>query len=129
MALTMLVNESMDNWDELLPQIQLAYNSSVNKTTNCSPFELMYGRQPRLPEMKVDLQLTPGKYAENARNSLETAFRLVKTNTDTKVLKNKIIYDRRARAAKYKVGDDVMLLKEAVTKGTSNKLRKKLKGP
>jgi transposase InsO family protein len=41
MALTMLVNEGMDNWDELLPQIQLAYNSSVNKTTNCSPFELM----------------------------------------------------------------------------------------
>jgi hypothetical protein len=79
--------------------------------------------------MKVDLQLTPGKYAENVRNSLETAFRLVKTNIDTKVLKNKIIYDRRARAAKYKVGDNVMLLEEAVKKGTSNKLRKKWKGP
>jgi hypothetical protein len=135
MALTMLVNEGMDNWDELLPQIQLAYNSSVNKTTNCSSFEVMDGGQPRLPldlflpEMKVDLQLTPGKYAENVRNSLETAFRLVKTNIDTKVLKNKIIYDRRARAAKYKVGDNVMLLEEAVKKGTSNKLRKKWKGP
>ena len=135
MALTTLVNGRMDNWDELLPQIQLAYNSSVNKTTNCSPFELMYGRQPRLPldlfipEMKVDFQLAPGQYAECVKSSLETGFRLVKKNIDTKVIKNKIIYDRRARAAKYKIGDNVMLLDEAIKKGTLNKLRKKWKGP
>ena len=95
----------------------------------------MYGRQPRLPldlfspEMKVDLQLTPGKYADNVRNSLETAFRLVKTNIDTKVLKNIIIYDRKARAAKYKVGDYVMLLEEAVKKRNFQQIKKKVERP
>ena len=73
--------------------------------------------------------MTPGQYAESVQISLETAFRLVKKNIDTKVMKNKIIYDRRARAAKYKIGDNVMLLDEAIKKGTSNKLRKKWKGP
>ena len=43
-------------------------------------------------------------------------------------MKNKIIYDRRVRAANYKIGDNVMLLDEAIKKGTSNKLRKKWKG-
>ena len=93
----------------------------------------MLGVQDRLTILlllpKVDFQLTPGQYAENVQSSLETAFRLVKKNIDTKVMKNKIIYDRRARAAKYKIGDNVMLLDEAIKKGTLNKLRKKWKGP
>ena len=36
--------------------------------------------------MKVDLQLTPGQYAESVQSSLETAFWLVKKNIDTKVI-------------------------------------------
>jgi hypothetical protein len=44
---------------------------------------------------------------------------------DARMEKNKIIHDRRARAAKYQVGDNVMVLDEAKKSGTSNNLRKK----
>ncbi len=40
---------TQDNWDEFLPQFALAYNSGIHHTTNCSSFEAMFGRTPRLP--------------------------------------------------------------------------------
>ena len=48
-ALTALVNETQDIWDVMLSFIQFAYNSSIHATTRCTPYELMYGRQPRIP--------------------------------------------------------------------------------
>ncbi|CAF4263321.1 unnamed protein product, partial [Rotaria sordida] len=38
-----------NNWDEYLQAVVFAYNSGVHKTTKYSPYELVYGRPPRLP--------------------------------------------------------------------------------
>ena len=79
-ALTALVNDRMDDWDTKLQFIQFAYNTSVNATTKCTPFELMYGRAPRLPldlilpEVDIDLQLTQEKYAIEVKETLENAY-------------------------------------------------------
>ena len=35
------------DWEDLLPEIQLALNSSVNSTTGVTPFMYLYGRQPK----------------------------------------------------------------------------------
>ena len=134
-ALTALVNEKQDNWDVMLPFIQFAYNSSVHATTRCTPFELMYGRQPRIPldllipEAKIELDIDPEEYASNLRHALVDAYRLVKKNRDMRMTKEKINYDRRVRAANYKVGDKVLLLNEAKKAGISNKFRKSWIGP
>jgi len=134
-ALSKLVNEKMDNWDEFLPFVQFAYNTSVNATTKCTPFEMMYGRKPRLPldllmpEVKIDLQLDPENYAQNLKSTLQEAYKWAEINRDSRVDKEKINYDRKSRAAKYQIGDLVLLLDEAKKKGVSNKFRKKWKGP
>ena len=134
-ALSKLVNEKMDNWDEFLPFVQFAYNTSVNATTKCTPFEMMYGRKPRLPldlllpEVKVDLQLDPENYAQNLKSTLQEAYKLAEINRDSRDDKEKINYDRKSRAAKYQIGDLGLLLDEAKKKGVSNKFRKKWKGP
>ncbi|KAH7567900.1 hypothetical protein JRO89_XS07G0180700 [Xanthoceras sorbifolium] len=36
-------------WDLILPQIEFAYNCSKNQSTNHSPFEVVYGRNPISP--------------------------------------------------------------------------------
>ena len=38
---------AQDNWDQLLPFMEFAYNNSVNDTTTQSPFFLNYGKHPR----------------------------------------------------------------------------------
>ena len=41
-----------DDWDEALPAVLFAYNTSITRTTGFAPFELMFGRQARtLPDV------------------------------------------------------------------------------
>ena len=42
-----LVIEHYSSWDHIFPQAEFAYNDSVNRSTGKSPFEIVYGRQPR----------------------------------------------------------------------------------
>ena len=42
-----LVTEHHSSWDSILPQAEFAYNDSVNWSTGKSPFQIVYGMQPR----------------------------------------------------------------------------------
>ena len=44
-----LVGKNVKNWDLLLPKVEFAYNSSVNRTTGQSPFMIVHGYQPNKP--------------------------------------------------------------------------------
>ncbi|CAF0708802.1 unnamed protein product [Brachionus calyciflorus] len=57
------VNENQNNWDELLPFLSYAYNTSTHSTTNHSPYEVIFGRKPKIP---IDLII-----AESAENNEE----------------------------------------------------------
>nr|KYP51768.1 hypothetical protein KK1_026429 [Cajanus cajan] len=37
------------SWDKYLPHIEFSYNRVVHKTTNISPFEVVYGFNPLTP--------------------------------------------------------------------------------
>ena len=41
-----IVKGNHKSWDEYLPHIEFAYNRVVHKTTNISPFEVVYGFNP-----------------------------------------------------------------------------------
>ena len=43
------VNEKQTDWDTHLPLCELAYNSTVQKSTKFTPNMLMFGREFRLP--------------------------------------------------------------------------------
>jgi uncharacterized membrane protein len=43
------VNKKQDDWDELLPYLSFAYNTSVHASTGASPYFLLYGREATLP--------------------------------------------------------------------------------
>ena len=42
-----LVTEHHTSWDQILPQAEFAYNDSANRSTCKSPFQILYGTQPR----------------------------------------------------------------------------------
>lgn len=49
-----LITDHHTTWDLLLPHAEFVYNSSVNRSTELSPFEIVIGRDPQVP-----LDLTP----------------------------------------------------------------------
>jgi hypothetical protein len=41
------INYQQNNWDDLLPDLEPAYNSSVHATTGLAPFMMTFGQIPR----------------------------------------------------------------------------------
>jgi hypothetical protein len=41
------INYQQNNWDDLLPVLERAYNSSVHATTGLAPFMMKFGQIPR----------------------------------------------------------------------------------
>lgn len=44
-----LVADHVTSWDTVLPHAEFAFNNSVNRSTGCTPFEVVYGFRPRTP--------------------------------------------------------------------------------
>jgi hypothetical protein len=42
-----LVTKHHSQWDHILPQAEFACNDSLNRSTGKSPFQIVYGMQPR----------------------------------------------------------------------------------
>ena len=41
-----LIHKNLKNWEECMPHIEFAYNRTLHSSTNCSPFEIVYGFNP-----------------------------------------------------------------------------------
>ena len=133
--LTSYIAENQQNWDLFLPTLAFAYNTAVHCTTKMTPFELVYGRKPKVPldlifkELNIELFLDPEGYAAQLKDGFNKAFGLVIINRDLSMDKNKVDYDRRVRAASFELTDLVWLLDTAKKIGKSSKLARKWTGP
>ena len=38
---------SLGKWDLIFPQVEFAFNNSVNQSTGLKPFHIVYGRSPK----------------------------------------------------------------------------------
>ena len=99
----MLAGENWDNWDDLLPAVMMAYCSSVHESTGFSPYRLMFGEECTLPMdvglPRQDLDLLDpitNPYAIWVRYALEVADDQVSRHSGQAVLRQKMLYDKRA---------------------------------
>ena len=63
--LRVLVKKSIKAWDELLPHAEFAFNRAPSKATGLSPFQVVYGQNPRTPLDLTSLP-TPTKFSWEA---------------------------------------------------------------
>ena len=129
-----IVLEKQSNWDKYLPYVMFAYRSSVHKTTGYTPFQLMFGREVKLP---VDVMFGrpnvnfshSSEYIKELHSVLESSFKLAREVTQRKQERQKDHYDVQSSDGRYKVGDVVWLYLPVVKKGQSPKFMKPWKGP
>ena len=106
------------DWDRMLPYILFACRKVPQTTVRFSPFELLYGRDPRglldvlreewIHEPETDADIL--SYVMSVRNRMETAKELVEENTRVAQAKQKAYYDQKTRELNLQPGDKVLLL-------------------
>ncbi len=128
-----LVGDNLGNWDLLLSRAEFAYNSSVNRSTGKSPFEIVHGYKPRKP---VDLIPLPShaRVSETAESYAQHVRDLHNEISKKIDMSNKAYAqaaNRHKRAKEFIEGDYVMirLKPERFPPGTMKKLHARSAGP
>jgi len=117
-----------DNWDELLPMAEFAFNNAPSATTGVSPFQANYGRHPRTPSTLGISVPAP------ASVTLADDLRAIHQDMHDRIIKaqahQKEHADKRRSDLDFNIGDKVLLSTENIkTTRPSKKLDFRRAGP
>jgi len=132
--LATMVNDHGSSWEDHLPKVCFAYNTSTHISTGYTPFYMNYGREAKIPAdiiygTPVEQPQTHSQYASNLRQSLEKAYSQARNEMNTAAQRQKSLYDNKLHGEPYKVNDLVWLLNPAAPKEISRKLNSPWIGP
>ena len=130
-ALRAFCNDHQDDWDDYLDMLELGFNSSVQASTQRSPYELLYGVKPRLP---IDVALAPitprNPAAINRAARMQQALKFARDQLLGAQDRQAANADRHRRPDAFAVGDRVLLSTEGLQlRNFSNKLCSRFIGP
>jgi hypothetical protein len=129
------VSKNQKDWCQYIDLVLFAYRTSVHNSTGFSPFELVYGRAPRLPMHSL---CPPGddrhyesvcEYVDELRTGLQMAFLQTTTANKAAAEKQKSRYDRKANSHAFSIGDSVFINRVDPSIGTTLKLEPRWMGP
>ena len=121
-----------DNWHDLLPLAEFAYNNAQHASTQVSPFYANYGFHPRCRLKVLDQEgRAVNPTAEHTVANYKAIYQQVKENLEQAQRKYKEFYDAKHKETPpFKVGDMVWLSRRNIsTTRPSTKLDYKRLGP
>ena len=108
--------EKKPDWKKYIQPLVYAYNCTRHETTKYAPFELMFGRKPKLPidrkfesALEDETSLSMDEYLVELKNRIKHARDTVERHVVKAKDKQKKFYDRKAKACKIRVGDTVLV--------------------
>ncbi|UYV75696.1 K02A2.6-like [Cordylochernes scorpioides] len=130
----MYVNTDQKNWDDILPFITHAYNTTIQETTGYSPFFLLFGREPMslLDNESILMDSNMDDYDEYIENYLDKIARtkqVVFNNTEKTQERIKRNYDKKHNERIYEPGHLVAVWTTIRKIGKCEKLMRKYFGP
>ena len=126
-----LSSEEKQNWRDHLNKVVHAYNCMRQAATGYSPFDLLFGRSPRLPtDVAFGPQngedgvaaIAPEDYAQKWQEQMKQAYEIASRHIEQSAAQRKRRYDTRATSAPLHPGDRV-LVKNVVPPGGPGKLQ------
>ena len=124
------------HWREILRSIIFAVNTSKSKSTNCTPYEVVFGRKPVLP---VDIvfhtedsgisAVSASEYLKDLKiqllENIRHAAKFLGISREHMVKQ----YNKNLHVINYEINDKVWLHKKAFKKGENAKLSPRKSGP
>ncbi|KAL6475063.1 hypothetical protein MHYP_G00161030 [Metynnis hypsauchen] len=113
-----LNEEDKSKWKQFVKSLVHAYNCTKNDVTGFSPYELMFGRQPKLPvdlafglplRVKEKSYKSHSQYVHELKLHLDENFKLAKQGADKVAKANKTRFDWQVTASKLEVGGRVLV--------------------
>ena len=135
--ITCYLNENQDqkDWDEKLDFFVYAHNTASHSTTGFSPFELLMGRQQKLPQdlfddsIQIEIPDNNHEFVAKLKENFNNVYKLVNDNRDYKMEKAKFRHDRSVVGCNFRKNDKVWLLIKKRKKGITSSIAKKFEGP
>ncbi|XP_072037234.1 uncharacterized protein [Amphiura filiformis] len=134
-SLRKMCEERPRDWDRYINALLFAYRETPHASTGFSPFDLLYGRSVRGPlgmlkefwtgQIEEPETKTTFEYVLDLQDRLQKTCDLAREEMKKSQGKYKMYYDRKAKARKFDVGDEVLLL----LRTDHNKLLLHWKGP
>ena len=126
------ISENQTNWDRFVHFAMFAFNTSINRNTGFSLFELLFGHRPNIPSKFYNRPSSIYGYEDyiaEIRTRLHENFKRAKDNLMKSKLKEKEHYDNTSRPIDIEIGDKVWLLNERPQLSRAKKLLPVFTGP
>ncbi|KAJ8004302.1 hypothetical protein DPEC_G00157720 [Dallia pectoralis] len=111
-----LKDKQRSHWHDYVKPLTHAYNCTKNDVTQFTPYELMFGRQPRLPvdiafglPVKYGAPKTHSQYVKTLRARLEESYQIATKNSQKVAGRNKRRFDKAVRESTLEEGDQVLV--------------------
>jgi len=129
-SLTMYVDKEQKNWSDYLAPLTFAYNISEHSVTHVPPYELVYGRRPRLPLdnlLNREEFIDPKRPFHDIRSA--AALEIMKKAISDSQHANKSRLDAKLKQCEFKIGDLVLFERPTRLRGQVEKLTYLYTGP
>lgn len=126
------INQNQTNWDEYVQLAMFTYNTHIHRSTNLTPFELVFGHKAFIPKSiceKPEFRYSYDDYYSSLKSKLNKAHEIARERLVESKEKSKQYYDRNAKEISYKINDLVYILNKNIKPGLSKKLLPNYKGP
>ncbi|KAI5618057.1 hypothetical protein C0J50_22646 [Silurus asotus] len=104
------------HWKDFVKPLVHAYNCTKHETTGFTPYELMFGRQPRLPvdlifntTVNRDSPKLHSQYVQSLKTHLQESYKLAQKNAAKTAERNKVRFDRKVTESSLEEGDRVLV--------------------
>ena len=134
----MLDKEKLQNWEKILPLIEISLRSATSSSRPFSPYFLFHGYEMRTPFYLTypppeesnhgKATLTESEYDKGLKERLKLVYEMHRQNLQADSVKMKEAYDKKVRSHNYSVGDIVWLRDES-SQGLPRRLQKRFIRP
>ena len=128
-------DKNQRNWSDMLPNVMLAFRTSVHESTGYTPYFLLFGHEATLP---IDLQFPlPSEanltnyheYVAETRLRFHTAYEQARQYLKGQQKRQHALYYAKVHGPKYTEGQMVFLHNPSTPQGLSPKLQSFWRGP